>query len=84
MSDLRNSVDNKEIAGNKNPNKLIEAKLLGFNEQQKSRGLKILTLKQMLQLIPVRKNIWKLTKRDHTNHIFFLSSKRNYQKKYNN
>ena len=69
MSDLRNSVDNKEIAGNKNPNKLIEVKLLGFNEQQKSRGLKILTLKQMLQITPIRKNIWKLTKWDHANHI---------------
>ena len=59
LTDLGNSVDSKEIAGNKNPNKIIdiEARLFGFKEQKKSRGLKILTLKQMLQITPIRKNI---------------------------
>ena len=44
----------KEIPENKNARKVasIFEKILIFNEQQKSRGLKISTAKQMLQRLP--------------------------------
>ena len=56
MIGLRNAINNKEISEHKNPNKLVDIvqKILDFNKQQKGKGLKILTSKQLLQrlLIP--------------------------------
>ena len=51
MIDLRNPVYKKEIPENKNSNKVISIieKALDFTKQQKGRGLKLLTPKQMLQ-----------------------------------
>ena len=45
----------KEIPENENPKKVANVvdKILLFNEQQKGRGLKILTPKQMLQRLPI-------------------------------
>ena len=56
MIGLRNAINKKEISEHKNPNKLVDIvqKILDFNKQQKGKGLKILTSKQLLQrlLIP--------------------------------
>ena len=56
MIGLRNANNKKEISEHKNPNKLVDIvqKILDFNKQQKGKGLKILTSKQLLQrlLIP--------------------------------
>ena len=48
-------------------------------------GLKILSPKQMLQRLPIAmaqvkagSNIWKLTKWNQANYIFFVLNKRNY------
>ena len=45
----------KELPENKNHKKVVNIveKKLNFNEQQKGRGLKILTHKQMLQRLPI-------------------------------
>ena len=45
----------KELPENKNHKKVVNIveKNLNFNEQQKGRGLKILTHKQMLQRLPI-------------------------------
>ena len=55
LIDLRNAIIRKEILENKNPNKIpnIVEKILEFNNQQKDKGIKILTLKQMLQRLPI-------------------------------
>ena len=52
---LRNAIIKKEFPENKNPNKIVEIveKILDFNKQQKGKGIKILTPKQMLQKLPV-------------------------------
>ena len=62
-----------------------------FPLKERHRRLKILTPKQMLQRSPIAiaqvkasNTSEKLTKRNQTNHTFFASSKRNYQKVYNN
>ena len=54
LIDLRNAVNKKEIP-KKNPDKVIKIveTALDFNIQQKGKGLKILTLKQMLQKFPI-------------------------------
>ena len=41
MTDLRNSINSREIPKNENPNKLVSIveKLLHFNKQQKGKGL---------------------------------------------
>ena len=51
LIDLRNAFNRKEIPANKNPNKILDIveKILDFNKQQKGKGIKILTPKQMLQ-----------------------------------
>ena len=55
MTDLRNVIIKKETPKNENPNKTINIveKVLEFNNQQKSRRLKILTPKQKLQRLPL-------------------------------
>ena len=44
-----------EISENENPKKVVNIveKILNFNEQQKGKGIKILTPKQMLQRLPI-------------------------------
>ena len=48
---LRNNIIRKENPENENPNKIadIAEKILEFNKQQKGKGIKTLTPKQMLQ-----------------------------------
>ena len=55
LIDLRNSFIKKEISENEKPNKKVEIaeKILDFNKQQKSKGIKLLTPKQMLQRLPI-------------------------------
>ena len=55
LTDLRNVIIKKETPKNENPNKTINIveKVLEFNNQQKSRRLKILTPKQKLQRLPL-------------------------------
>ena len=49
VNELRNAVIRKEIPENENPNKIfsIVEKNLNFNNQQKDKGLEILTCKEM-------------------------------------
>ena len=51
LIDLRNSIIKNEIPENESRNKIVDIveKILEFNKQQKGKGLKILTPKQMLQ-----------------------------------
>ena len=55
LIDLRNAINRKEIPENENPNKIVDIveKILNFNKQQKGKGLKILTPKQMLLRLPI-------------------------------
>ena len=55
LIDLRNSFIKKEISENEKPNKKVEIaeKILDFNKQQKSKGIKLLTPKQMLQRLSI-------------------------------
>ena len=55
MIDLRNAIIRKDIPANENPNKIVHIveKILDFNKQQKGKGIKILTPKQMLQRLPI-------------------------------
>ena len=55
LIDLRNPVNSNKIPDNENPNRTIDIveKMLIFNKQQKSKGLKILAPKQMLQRLPI-------------------------------
>ena len=55
MIELRNSIDRKEITKNENPKKVVNIveKIINFNKNQKDKGLKILTSKQMLQRLPI-------------------------------
>ena len=55
MIALRNTVNKKEIPENENLGKVINIaeKILDFNKQQKGKGLKTLTPKQMLQRIRI-------------------------------
>ena len=48
---LRNNINIKEIPENKNPKKIVSIveKILDFNKQQKDKGIKMLSPKQMLQ-----------------------------------
>ena len=54
-NELRNAVIRKEISENENPNEIISIveKILNFNNQQKGKGLKKLSPKQMLQMLPI-------------------------------
>ena len=51
MIDLRNYTNNKEIAENEKPNKIIDIveKILDFSKQQKVRGLEKSTPQQILE-----------------------------------
>ena len=53
---LRNSVNSKNIPESENPKKIVEVveKILDFNKQQKGKGIKIISSKQMLQRLPMR------------------------------
>ena len=55
MIDLRNAIIRKEIPENEIPNKVLNIveKIIDFNKQQKGKGIKILTPKQMLQRLPI-------------------------------
>ena len=55
MIDLKSAIIKKEIPENKNANKIadIVEQILDFNKQQKVKGIKRLTLKQMLQRLPI-------------------------------
>ena len=55
LIDLRNAIIRKDIPENENPNKIVHIveKILDFNKQQKGKGIKILTPKQMLQRLPI-------------------------------
>ena len=52
---LRNIINRKEIPENENPKKVVKIveKIVDFNKQQKSKGIEILTPKQMLQRLPI-------------------------------
>ena len=54
-NELRNVVIKKEIPQNENPNKILDIveKIFAFNNQQKGKGDKVLTAKQMLQRLPI-------------------------------
>ena len=49
MIDFRNSIIKKNIHENKNPHEIVDID----NKQQKGKGIKILTPKQMLQILPL-------------------------------
>ena len=56
MIDLRSSINSKEVPENKNPKKVVNTveKILDFNKQQhKGKGIKTLTPKQALQILPI-------------------------------
>ena len=55
MIDLGNAIIREKIPENANPNKIVDniEKILDFNEQEKCREIKILTLKQMFQRLPI-------------------------------
>ena len=50
-----NSINSKEISENENPKKIINIfeKIFEFIEQQKGKGLKILTSKQLLEILQI-------------------------------
>ena len=53
--DSKNDINRKEITENENPKKVVDIvkKILDFNKQQKRKGIKILTPKQMFQRLPI-------------------------------
>ena len=55
MLNLRNDVNKKRISKNEDPEKIISIveKPIDLNKQQKSRELKLLNLKQILQRLPI-------------------------------
>ena len=55
LIDLKNSINSKNVLGNENPKKRVRIveKILDFNKQQKIKGIKMLTPKQMLQRLPM-------------------------------
>ena len=55
LIDIRNAIIRKEIPENENSKKVVNIveKILDFNKQQKGKGVKILTPKQMLQRLPI-------------------------------
>ena len=50
MIDLIKTAIRKKISGNENPNKIVDIveKIIVCNKQQNSKGIKVLTPKQML------------------------------------
>ena len=81
MIDIRNAIIRKDIPENENPNKIIDVveKILDFNKQQKGKGVKILTSKQIFQRLPIALAQIKAGNLSE-NHIFFVSRKRYYWK----
>ena len=61
MIDLIDTIIRKNIPENENPEKIITIvkKFLNFNNQQKGKGLKILTPTQMLQILQIALAILK-------------------------
>ena len=61
LIDLINTIIRKNIPENENPEKIITIvkKFLNFNNQQKGKGLKILTPRQMLQILQIALAILK-------------------------
>ena len=55
LIDLIKTAIRKKIPENENPNKIVDIveKIIVFNKQQNSKGIKILTPKQMLQRLPI-------------------------------
>ena len=55
LIDLRNTIIKNEIRENENPNKIVDivGKIHDCNKQQKGKGIKTLTPKQMLQRLPI-------------------------------
>ena len=55
MINLRNGVNKEKIPENENPDKVMDIvqEILNFNKQQEGSRIKILTLKQMLQKLPI-------------------------------
>ena len=55
MLNLRNDVNKKRISKNEDPEKIISIveKIIDLNKQQKSRELKLLNPKQILQRLPI-------------------------------
>ena len=55
LIDLKNVIIRKEIPENENPNKIVDIveKIFVFDKQQKGKGIKVLTTKQMLQRLPI-------------------------------
>ena len=55
MIDLWNAIIKIEVPENENPNKIVDIaqNILDINKQQKGKGIKVLTPKQMLQRLPI-------------------------------
>ena len=55
MIDLRNAIIKIEVPENENPDKIVDIaqNILDINKQQKGKGIKVLTPKQMLQRLPI-------------------------------
>ena len=55
LIDLKNSINSKNVLENENSKKRVRIveKILDFNKQQKIKGIKMLTPKQMLQRLPM-------------------------------
>ena len=55
INELKNPIIKREIPKNENLNKIIDIveKILEFNNQQNGTGFKILSPKQMLQMLPI-------------------------------
>ena len=56
MIELRNSINSKEIPENENPKKVVNIveKIIDFSKKQKEgKGIKMLTCKQILQILPI-------------------------------
>ena len=79
MIDIRNAIIRKDIPENENSNKIIDVveKILDFNKQEKGKGVKILTSKQIFQRLPITLAQIKAGNLSE-NHIFFVSRKRYY------
>ena len=80
LNDLRKVVIRKEILENENPNKIIDIveKIRDFNKQQKSKGIKILTPKQMLQRLQITVEQVKAGNTSENLNIFSVSRERDY------
>ena len=80
LNDLRKVVIRKEILENENPKKIIDIveKIGDFNKQQKGKGIKILTPKQMLQRSQITVEQVKAGNTSENLNIFSVSRKRDY------